>query len=278
MIDPQLTGKVVLVTGANNLYGIGAAMAKAFACQGAKVLLTYLRLSPEEFGVEQSEAAKATEAGLPFYLARRAEVATEVVDSIKADGGWAEAFEADLTDPEQISQLFDWGARRAGPIDILVNNAAAYQEPDTIFTASLSTYRKTFDVNVGATLLMMGEFVRRVEEHVGKGGSIINLSTDAAQVFPGQINYGASKTAIEAFTRSVAIEVGPLGIRVNTIAPGPTQTGYISAEFEEELKEQIPLKRIGEPEDIADVAVFLASNQARWVTGQVIKVSGGHAL
>ena len=104
------------------------------------------------------------------------------------------------------------------------------------------------------------------------------MSTDSAQTFSGQINYGASKAAIEAFTRSVAIEVGPLGIRVNTVAPGPTQTGYISAEFEEEIKESIPLKRIGKPEDIADVVLFLASDQARWVTGQVIKVSGGHAL
>jgi 3-oxoacyl-[acyl-carrier protein] reductase len=278
MINPQLEGKVVLITGANNLYGIGAAIAKAFARQGAKVLLSYLRLSPGEFGIDKQEATQATEAGLPFYHARRAEDATDVVDSIKDEGGWAEAFEADLTDPEQISQLFDWGEKRAGPIDILVNNAAAYQEPDTIFTASLSTYRKTFDVNVGATLLMMVEFVRRFEEQGRKGGNIINLSTDSAQTFVGQINYGASKAAIEAFTRSVAIEVGSLGIRVNTIAPGPTQTGYISAEFEEELEEQIPLKRIGEPEDIADVAVFFASDQAKWVTGQVIKVSGGHAL
>jgi 3-oxoacyl-[acyl-carrier protein] reductase len=107
---------------------------------------------------------------------------------------------------------------------------------------------------------------------------IINLSTDSAQAFSGQINYGASKAAIEAFTRSVAIEVGSLGIRVNTIAPGPTQSGYISAALEAELREKIPLKRIGEPEDIADVAVFLASAQARWITGEVIKVSGGHTL
>ncbi|MCB9433484.1 MAG: SDR family oxidoreductase [Ardenticatenaceae bacterium] len=278
MIDPQLEGKVVLVTGANNLNGIGAAIARAFARQGAKILLTYLRLSPKEFGIDQQEALQAKEAGLPFYHARRAEPATEVVNTIQAEGGWAAAHEADLTSPEQISQLFDWGEKNAGPIDILVNNAAAYQDPDTIFSASLATYRKTFDVNVGGTLLMMGEFVRRFEQQGLIRGSIINMSTDSAQAFSGQINYGASKAAIEAFTRSVAIEVGSLGIRVNTIAPGPTQTGYISAEFEEILNERIPLKRIGTPEDIADVALFLASDQARWVTGQVIKVSGGHAL
>jgi len=278
MINPNLDGKVVLITGANNLKGIGAAVARAFARQGAKVLLSYLRLSPQEFGIDQEEAAQATEAGLPFYHARRAESAEQVVDAIKVEGGWAEALEADLSDPTQISDLFEWGEKIAGPIDILVNNAAAYQEPDTIFTASLSTYRKTFDVNAGATLLMMVEFVRRFKEQDRRGGSIINMSTDSAQIFSGQINYGASKAAIEAFTRSVAIEVGSLDIRVNSIAPGPTQTGYISLESEEELRENIPLKRIGEPEDIADVAIFLASDQARWVTGQVIKVSGGHAL
>jgi len=278
MIDPQLEGKVVLITGANNLKGIGAAVARAFAHQGAKVLLSYLRLSPQEFGIDQLEADQAVETGLPFYHARRAESAAQVVDTIKAEGGWAEALEADLTNPTQISHLFDWGERIAGPTDILVNNAAAYQEPDTIFTASLSTYHKTFDVNAGATLLMMAEFVRRFKVQERKCGNIINMSTDSAQTFSGQINYGASKAAIEAFTRSVAIEVGSLGIRVNTIAPGPTQTGYISLELEGELRERIPLKRIGRPEDIADVAIFLASEQARWVTGQVIKVSGGHAL
>ncbi|WP_019615322.1 SDR family NAD(P)-dependent oxidoreductase [Psychromonas ossibalaenae] len=278
MIDPKLKGKVVLITGANNFYGIGAAVAKAFARQGAKVLLTYLRLSPEEFGIAQLDAAQAAEAGLHFYHARRAEGGADIVNSIKDEGGWVEAFEADLTDPEQLLQLFDWGERNAGPIDILINNAAAYQELDTIFTASLSTYRKTFDVNVGGTLSMMVEFVRRFEEQGRKGGCIINLSTDSAQAFSGQINYGASKAAIEAFTRSVAIETGPLGIRVNAIAPGPTQSGYISAESEQELSERIPLQRIGEPEDIADAAVFFASDQARWITGEVIKVSGGHTL
>ncbi|MCB9134076.1 MAG: SDR family oxidoreductase [Anaerolineales bacterium] len=278
MIDPKLEGKVVLVTGANNVKGIGAAIARAFGRQGAKVLLSYLRLSPQEFGIDAAEASQAAEAGMPFYHARRAEAATHVVEAIRAEGGWVEAFEADLADPTQISHLFDWGERLAGPIEILVNNAAAYQEPDTIFTASLSTYHKTFDVNAGGTLLMMAEFVRRFQEQGRRHGSIINMSTDAAQAFSGQINYGASKAAIEALTRSVAIEVGALDIRVNTIAPGPTQTGYISSELEAVINEQIPLKRIGQPEDIADVAVFLASEQARWLTGQVIKVSGGHAL
>ncbi len=278
MIDPQLDNKVVLVTGANNNYGIGAAIGRAFARQGSKVLLTYLRLPSEAFGIEQVEASQATEPGLAFYHARRSEGAAEVVKGIEDQGGWAAAYEADLRDPAQVTELFDWCEKTAGPIDVLVNNAAAYYEEDTVLTASFSTYRQTFDVNVGASLQMMTEYVRRTKEQKRQRGSIINVSTDAAQTFAGQINYGASKAAIEALTRSVAIEVGGLGIRVNTVAPGPTQTGYIEKEFEAELNKQIPLGRIGEPRDIADVVVFLASDQARWVTGQVIKVSGGHAL
>ena len=278
MIDPKLQNKIVLITGANNPHGIGAATGRAFAQQGAKVLISYLRLSPEAFGIDSEEAKQTTEPGLSFYHARRAERATEVVESIKAAGGWVAAKEADLTDTDQIVQLFDWVEQVAGPVDILINNAAAYQEPDTIFTATAETYHNTFDVNVGGTMLMTAEYVRRYQERGGQEGSIINLSTDAAQTFAGQINYGASKAAVEALTRSTAIELGPLNIRVNTIAPGPTQTGYISAEFEQEITPHIPLQRLGTPQDIADAALFLASHQARWLTGQIIKVSGGHAL
>jgi len=104
------------------------------------------------------------------------------------------------------------------------------------------------------------------------------MSTDAAQAFSGQISYGASKAAIEALTRSIAIEVGSLGITVNAVAPGPVQSGYISAEFEERLTKAIPMGRIGVPQDIAETIAFLASERAQWITGQVIKVSGGHAL
>jgi 3-oxoacyl-[acyl-carrier protein] reductase len=278
MIDPHLKNKIVLITGANNPHGIGAAIARAFARQDAKVLISYLRLPPEEFGIDPQEAEQATETGMPFYHARRAEPATEVVESIKAAGGWVTAKEADLTDPDQITQLFDWAEQTAGTVDILVNNAGAYQDHDTVFTATAETYRNTFDVNVGGTMLMTAKYVRRYKERGSQEGSIINLSTDAAQTFAGQINYGASKAAVEALTRSIAIEVGPLNIRVNAIAPGPTQTGYISAEFEQEITEQIPLQRLGTPQEIADVAIFLASHQARWLTGQVIKVSGGHNL
>jgi 3-oxoacyl-[acyl-carrier protein] reductase len=278
MVATGLHDKVVLITGANNPLGIGAATARAFAREGANVGLTYLRLAPETRGLSASEVAQATAPSLSFYHAMRTKSADDVTASIRALGGRTEAYEADLTDPVVIPQIFDWVETVFGPVDVLVNNAAQYDDSDTVFTTSVETLDRAFTVNTRAAVLLIAEFVRRYQRRNGQSGRIINLSTDAAQVFAGQIAYGASKAAIEAFTRSIAIEVGPLGITVNTVAPGPVQTGYISATFEAQLVPSIPLRRIGQPEDIADVIVFLASEQARWLTGQAIKVSGGHAL
>jgi 3-oxoacyl-[acyl-carrier protein] reductase len=278
MIDTGLKDKVVLITGANNPFGIGAETARAFTREGAKVFVTYLRLSPEAFGLNPSEAQQATIPGLPFYHAMRAKTADDVVHSVRATGGQIASCEADLSNPEIISQLFDQVEVSFGPVEILVNNAALYHDFDTTFSVTARNFDRAFAVNTRAPVLLIAEFVRRHQERNSHWGRIINLSTDAAQVFAGQINYGASKAAIEAYTRSIAIEVGPLGINVNTVAPGPVQTGWICKEFENELIPTIPLRRIGNPADIADVVVFLASEHARWLTGQVIKVSGGHSL
>ena len=132
----------------------------------------------------------------------------------------------------------------------------------------------TFAVNVRGSLLMSRELVN----HRGDYGRIINLSTDAAQIFAGQITYGASKATLEALTRSIALEVGQYGITVNCVAPGPTQTGWIDDELEKAVLPLIPMGQLIMPEDIAETILFLASKQARMLTGQVIKVSGGHAL
>lgn len=278
MIDTGLQNKVVLITGANNPVGIGAAAARAFAREGAKVAITYLRLPPEKHEFQAAEVQRAAEPGLAFYHALRMKTADDLLQSIHAGGGKAAACEIDLTEPENVPRLFDWVEETFGPVDILVNNAAHYEKADTIFTTTADTLKQTFDVNVHAAALLIAEFVRRYQGRQGKWGRIINLSTDAAQAFAGQIAYGASKAAMEAFTRSIAIEVGPLGITVNAVAPGPVQSGYISQGFEARIAQEIPLRRIGRPEDIADAIVFLASEQAGWITGQVIKVSGGHAL
>src|SRR5215203_3132185 len=277
MIDTGLRDKVVLITGGN--HGIGAATAKTFAVQGARVFITYLRLSPRDFGIDPDEARKASAPGLPLYHATQTRSADEVVGEIRSEGGRVESWETDLADVVTIPELFDRAEEMLGPVTVLVNNAAYCERPpDTIFSTSGRSIDKHFAVNTRAVVLLMAELVRRHEVRGGRWGRVINVSTDAAQNFAGQISYGASKAATEAFTRSVATEVGPLGITVNAVAPGPVQTGYITRESEEELLPTIPLRRIGEPRDIADAIVFLASDQARWITGQVIKVSGGHAI
>jgi 3-oxoacyl-[acyl-carrier protein] reductase len=277
MIDTGLENKVVLITGGN--HGIGAATARAFAVQGARVFITYLRLSPRDYGIDPEEARRASEPGLPLYHATQTRSADEVVGQIRKTGGMAESWETDLAATTTIPELFDRAEEKLGPVSVLVNNAAYCETPpDTIFSTSKESIDKHFAVNARAAVLLMAELVRRHKERKDRWGRVINVSTDAAQNFASQISYGASKAATDAFTRSVATEVGPLGITVNSVAPGPVQTDYITRQSEEELLPVIPLRRIGEPQDIADAIVFLASEQARWITGQVIKVSGGHAI
>jgi 3-oxoacyl-[acyl-carrier protein] reductase len=141
-----------------------------------------------------------------------------------------------------------------------------------------ATFEKTFVVNTRATAHLITEFVRR---HVAAGrrwGRIITLSTDGAHCFPSEISYGASKLASEGYVRSAAAELGQFGITANTIAPGPIQTGWITPAIAEEACATTPRGRVGQPDDVADVAVFLASEQARWITGQLLYVGGGHRM
>jgi 3-oxoacyl-[acyl-carrier protein] reductase len=266
MIDPQLKNKTSLITGANT--GIGKATALAFAAQGTSIVIHYLGrkleieepFEPEYYGFGGKEGAAA------------------LAGQIKDQGGKAIIAEANLMVPEAIPGLFDEAERAFGQVDILVNNAAHCELPDDTFSVTASNIERHFAVNTRAAVLLISEFVKRHKMRGGTWGRIINLSTDAAQTFATQISYGASKAAIEAYTRSIAWEIGHLGITINTVAPGPVQTGWMSAELVEKVLPDIPLGRVGTPEDIADVIVFLASDQARWLTGQVIKVSGGHCL
>jgi len=273
-----LEDKVVLVTGANNPSGIGAATARVFAKEGAKVFITYYRTSPEGYGVDYEEAKAASEPGMPLYHYLRTKNAKEVVDSIVADGGLTDAWETDLRHPDNVSNLLDRVESKFGSVDILVNNAAEYRNNDSIDTITAEDIEKTYSVNVKATLLLISEFVRRHKKYKKKWGRIVNLSTGPSQCFVGQISYGSSKAAIEAFTRSIAFEVGPLGITINTVAPGATQTGYITVEDEQKLIPTIPLRHLGLPEDIANTILFLASEKSSWTTGQIIRVNGGRDL
>ena len=270
MVDYGLKGRVALITGANNPQGIGATTALAFAREGAKVALVYKRIN------RPYDKNKTDRNGADRYYEANAGNADVVESKLKEMGADYLVIESDITDEAAVEGIYSAVLERFGRIDVLVNNAADGDMDglDTIESITQSVIDDTFAVNVRGSILMMREFVK----HHGNSGRIINLSTDAAQVFAGQITYGASKATLEALTRSIALEVAKYGITVNCVAPGPTQTGWIDDELEKAVIPLIPMGQLIQPEDIAETILFLASDQAKMVTGQVIKVSGGHAL
>ena len=270
MIDYGLKNKVALITGANNPQGIGAITALAFAREGARVVLVYKKI-PRAYDKEKTDRN-----GADRYFAANAGDADAVTEKLKTIGADFLVIEGDISREDSVKEIYRQAIEMYGKVDILVNNAAEgdMDGVDTIEKIPQSVIDETFAVNVRGSLLMTREFI----SHRGDFGRIINLSTDAAQIFPGQITYGASKATLEALTRSIALEVAKYGITVNCVAPGPTQTGWIDEDFERVVIPLIPMGKLIEPEDIAETILFLASEQARMITGQVIKASGGHAL
>jgi 3-oxoacyl-[acyl-carrier protein] reductase len=270
-----LHNKIALITGTNNPQGIGAATALAFASEGIRLALIYKKI-PLTHHHKYDESKTGTD-GVDRYFKANSGDMKEVEEQLHALNADFLVLESDISNEQSVKEIFDRVITRFGKVDILVNNAAAADDGDndTIETLTQSVIDDTFAVNVRGTLLMTCEFVKRRGDY----GRIINFSSDAAQNYFGQqITYATSKAAIEAFTRNIAVGVGKYGITVNCIAPGPTQTGWIDEELANIVLPQIPLGKLVRPQDIAETIVFLASERAAMVTGQVIKVSGGHAL
>jgi 3-oxoacyl-[acyl-carrier protein] reductase len=294
MIDTKLKGKTAIITGTNNPYGIGAAIAYLLASQGVNIFLHYYR-HDIDFPVSISQHNKHTP-GLTFFFKQQRKNVDEVIKSIKPFGVQIASMEGNLREQKLVEEIFNEAEKQLGEINILVNNAAEYladtflppeilqKEPPlwengpVKSTISKESFERHFSVNSFAISLLMAEFSRRLILKKKKWGRIINITADCAWGCPGEVSYRASKYATESYSRSAAAELGPYGITVNVVSPGPIQTGYISPEVERTIIPKIPLGRIGKPEDIADAVLFFASEQANWITGQLLFVHGGHRM
>jgi 3-oxoacyl-[acyl-carrier protein] reductase len=241
----KLTDKVALVTGASR--GIGAAIARRLAAEGAKVVVNY----------SKSEGP-----------------ASEVVAAIKEAGGDALAVKADVSNPDEIPGLFSAVKKAYGRLDVLVNNAGI-MEHLPVEKVTAEHIDRHYATNVRGLLLCIVEGLKLLPD----GGCVINVSSNITRMaIPGTSVYTSTKGAIDMFTQVLATELGPRGIRVNAISPGATDTdmnrGMGSAEKKQTLQ-MTPLGRMGTAEEIADAAVFLATDDARWVTGERLAASGG---
>jgi 3-oxoacyl-[acyl-carrier protein] reductase len=248
----KLQGKVALVTGASK--GIGASIAKELAANGAAVAVNYSS-SPEG--------------------------AQKVVAEIEAAGGKAIAVKANVSDPDSIGGLIQSVVKQLGPIDILVNNAGVY-EFGALEVITPDHFHKQFNLNVLGLLLTTQAAVANFAK---TGGSIINIGSIVGQMaVGGAAVYSATKGAVDSITVSLSKELGPRGIRVNSLNPGMIQTegthtaGIIGSDFEANTVAGTPLGRIGLPKDVADVAVFLASGDSGWLTGQTLYAAGGYRM
>jgi 3-oxoacyl-[acyl-carrier protein] reductase len=248
----KLTGKVAVVTGASK--GIGASIAEHFADAGASVVVNY----------------SSSKAG-----------ADKVVANIAAKGGKAIAVQGDVSKAADIARLFAETRKAYGKVDILVNNAGIY-DFQPLGNVTPEHFHKQFDLNVLGLLLTTQEAVKLIG---AEGGSVINVSSIVGQMpVPTASVYSATKAAVDAITVSLAGELGPKKIRVNSINPGMIETeglhaaGFAESDFRKNVEATTPLGRIGQPADIATAAVFFASDDAGWVTGQTLVLSGGARL
>jgi 3-oxoacyl-[acyl-carrier protein] reductase len=248
----KLSGKVAVVTGASK--GIGAAIAKKLAAEGATVVVNY---------------------------ASSREGAEKVVNEITESGGKAIAIGASVSKEEDIQKLFDETKKAYGKVDILVNNAGVYNF-GALEDFKVEDYKRQYDTNVLGLLLTTKAALPLIPED---GGSVVNISSVVSTLAPATSSvYSSTKAAVDTITKTLAKELGPRKIRVNSINPGFVVTegthsaGFVGSEFEKGAIASTPLGRAGQPEDIAPPVAFLASDDARWITGETIFVSGGAAI
>ncbi|CAN5849788.1 SDR family oxidoreductase [soil metagenome] len=250
-----LTGRVALVTGASRAIGIGAAICRRLANDGADVAFTHY-LAYDRHMYQSPEDG-------PAALQR----------AIESSGVHATAIEIDLSAPGVAPTLFDRVSDTLGPVDILVNNAA-YSTHDAWDTLTETSWDMHMNVNARATAMLTVEFARRFTKDTG--GRVVNFSSGQhLGPMPNELAYAGSKGAIIAFGASIAPDLMRLGITINVINPGATDTGWMSEELKRALETMAPTGRTGEPDDAARLVGWLVSDEARWVTGQVINSEGG---
>jgi len=265
---PGIACRVALVTGAN--HGIGAASAQQLAAQGAKVLVTSLRLHDEP-----------DPAVPPAYAANRAKPADAVVESIRTAGGTAEAVECDLADPDSAITLFDMAERLFGPVEILVNNASAWRA-DTFTLAAVdrigrqtsqvsqTSFDRMFHVDARAAVLLISEFARRHIQRGATWGRIIGMTSGGPGGFPGEVSYGAAKAAQENLTMAAARELADHGVTANMLYPPVTDTGWVTDEVREAVRTSSEHVHVAHPDEVAAVIAYLASDLSRLVTANLI--------